>query len=411
MAYEKQTWVDGESPLDAQRMNHMEAGIGDLSEGLESAAADIKDLYSCKETYNLFNVNSTDNVTGAFLHKSGSVISAAGYVYSHLIPVEAGLTYYVTSNPDLDADYIAAFYAEDKSVVTGAVAEKTEDAAYWIVVAPDNAVWMRINTDIYRAVSVMVVQTDTRPSEDYVAYESGESGRVYEQGVKLDSLWNESTLLRGKKLSVNGDSICHGADSGGGYAKIIADRCGMTYQNVAQSGATIAAQTYGTDGTTARHWICRTIENMDADADFVILEGGVNDATESVEMGTLNLSNYTAALDDTTFCGAFESMLKQAILRFTKAKIFYLAVHKMTGGFNCNAQDNYYTNAIALCKKWGVPVIDLNVSVPPLGMYVEDENLIAMREQYTNNGDGWHPNQAGYERFYCDAIIGAMKTM
>lgn len=410
MVYEKQTWIDGESPLDAQRMNHMESGIAAAANEISSAAAELKKLYSGGETYNLFNVNSPDNVNGAFLHKDGSVISTAGYVYSHPIQVQPGKTYYVTLNPDLMADYIAAFYALNETVVSGGAPEKTEDGLFWKLIIPDAAVWMRINTDVNRMSSVMVVQSDTQP-EEYVPYTASESGLVYEQGVKVDALSGESTLLRGKKLSVNGDSLCYGAGSTGGYGKLIADRCGMTLQNIAQSGATIAAETYASDGTTARHWICRTIENMDADADFVILEGGVNDAAENVSMGTLNLSNYTAALDETTFCGAFESMLKKAIVHFEKAKIFYLAVHKMATGFSSNASDNYYHNAIALCKKWGVPVIDLNVSVPPLGMYVEDANLVALREKYTHNGDGWHPNRAGYERYYLDAIIGAMKTL
>lgn len=36
MAYEKQHWIDGESPLNAERMNHMEDGIGQLSEEIEA---------------------------------------------------------------------------------------------------------------------------------------------------------------------------------------------------------------------------------------------------------------------------------------------------------------------------------------------------------------------------------------
>ena len=33
MSYEKQLWVDGESPLNAERLNHMEDGIAALSGG------------------------------------------------------------------------------------------------------------------------------------------------------------------------------------------------------------------------------------------------------------------------------------------------------------------------------------------------------------------------------------------
>lgn len=32
MAYKKQTWVDLETPLDAEHMNHIENGLGELSE-------------------------------------------------------------------------------------------------------------------------------------------------------------------------------------------------------------------------------------------------------------------------------------------------------------------------------------------------------------------------------------------
>ena len=34
MAYEKQTWTDGVSPLNAARMNHMEEGIAAAGEGI-----------------------------------------------------------------------------------------------------------------------------------------------------------------------------------------------------------------------------------------------------------------------------------------------------------------------------------------------------------------------------------------
>lgn len=410
MAYVKQTWVDHESILDAQHMNHLEDGVATLSDGISDLRDDLNALYNGTESYNLFNVNSEDNVTGAFLHKSGRVSEVAGYIYSHKIPVQAGVNYFIPVNPDLGTDYIAVFYKADDSVVLPEAATKTSDEKYWKFIAPASAVWMRISSDINRMTQVMVVKGDTQPGDSYVPYSAQQGGLIYEQGQKVTAMWNESTSLKGKKLSVNGDSICYGAGASGGYGKIIADRCGMTLENKGVSGATIAANTYGSDTTTPRHWICRTIDTMDADADYVILEGGVNDASTSVALGTLNLANYTAALDDTTFCGAFESMLKQAILRFTKAKIFYLAVHKMTTGFSCNATENsYYHCALGLCKKWGVPVIDLNESVPPLGMYVEDENLVALRNTYTHNGDGWHPNQAGYERFYCDKIIAAMK--
>ncbi len=210
--------------------------------------------------------------------------------------------------------------------------------------------------------------------------------------------------LYGKIVSFNGDSICSGAGSSGGYGKIIAERNGMIYENIGVSGATITAGTYSESGA-ARHWICRTITDMRSDADYVILEGGVNDSVVST-IGTLT-SGYTATLDDTTYAGAFESMLKQAINRFKGKKIGYIAVHKCSPTYSSNddvSTDRYYI-ALAACKKWGIPVCDLNINCPPLA-YIDD-----LKNIYTKDGDGWHPNEAGYKAFYCDKIEAWMATL
>lgn len=53
------------------------------------------------------------------------------------------------------------------------------------------------------------------------------------------------------------------------YAKHIGDRNDMVVQNIAVSGGTIAANTFS--DSTARHWICRTIQNMDTNADYAII--------------------------------------------------------------------------------------------------------------------------------------------
>ena len=104
----------------------------------------------------------------------------------------------------------------------------------------------------------------------------------------------------------------------------------MVYQNIGISGATIAGNTYSGDGT-ARHWISRTISNMSENADYAIVEGGVNDASQNVPLGALS-NGYNATLDDTTFYGAFESMLKQLTIRFSGKKIGYILVHQMVEG-------------------------------------------------------------------------------
>ncbi len=223
--------------------------------------------------------------------------------------------------------------------------------------------------------------------------------------------------LYGKKITFNGDSICEGVSCDGGYGKIIAERNNMKYQNVAVGGGTITANTLLADGK-ARHWISRTVYKMNDDADYAIVEGGVNDASLFGDSGAPALgkisTGYGERLDDSTFIGAFESMLKQLLIRFHGKKIGYIAVHKMTARYSSTytGEDNFYLAAKKCCEKWGVPFLDLNIQTPAFGQFSEDDpELYALRMKYTNNGDGWHPSEEGYKKYYCDKIEAWLKTI
>lgn len=210
------------------------------------------------------------------------------------------------------------------------------------------------------------------------------------QIVDLDS---SSNPLAGKLASFNGDSICFGAGSAGGYAAIIGQENEMNIENIAVSGATISPQ------SGVAHCISTSIGNMNADADYVILEGGVNDADMSVTLGEIS-NGYTATLDTTTFAGAFENMLKSAIARFPDKKIGYIFVHKCG-----NFRNGYYEIAKTALEKWGIPYCDLFTKAPPIGFITE------LATTFTSNGDGYHPNDAGYRTHYVPKITAWMKTL
>lgn len=207
-----------------------------------------------------------------------------------------------------------------------------------------------------------------------------------------------SNPLKGKIATFTGDSICQGAGYAGGYAKIIGKDYDMTVENIGVS-----------DGTVVR-WqnkfcISESIADMRSDADFVILEGGGNDADwgpQYIPVGTLT-SGYNDTLDTTTFAGAFEYMLKSAINKFSSAKIGYIFVHKCVANFDA-PNGAYHSMAIAALEKWGIPYCDLNVMVPPLG-YISD-----LSSTYTR-GDGIHPNELGYRTFYVPKIVAFMQSM
>lgn len=205
--------------------------------------------------------------------------------------------------------------------------------------------------------------------------------------------------LSGKILSTTGDSIAAGAGNNGtGYPEIVASDNSMTVQNIAVGGGTVAYVNANT------FCISRSISSMRSDADFVLLEGGGNDADSGVPLGTLS-SGYTATLDDTTFAGAIESMFKAALARFPDKKIGYVFIHKCASGYDSRVPNSYYGIAKSACEKWGIPYLDLNTQVPPLN-YIAD-----LKTTYTANGDGYHPNELGYRTFYVPKITAFLNTM
>ena len=219
--------------------------------------------------------------------------------------------------------------------------------------------------------------------------------------------------LKGKIVSFNGDSICYGHGYLGGYGKIIAERNNMIYENVAVNGSSITKGL--TDGSdNPRNVLCESVTSMRSDADYVILEGGINDAFDWKSGKFTNIGSitqdYSTPLDTTTFCGALETYLKTAKERFNGKKIGYIIVHRMPGqSYPWGTQSqNSFTQMreliIQVCHKYSIPYCDLfNQGL--------NTNLDFMRTAYTDKGDGVHPNKEGYEKFYCDVIESFMMSL
>lgn len=172
----------------------------------------------------------------------------------------------------------------------------------------------------------------------------------------------------------------------------------MTVQNIAVGGGTII-----NSGSNV-FCISESIPYLRSDADYILLEGGGNDADADLTLGTLS-SGYNATLDTTTFAGAFETMLKSAIARFPGKKIGYILIHKCSYQFDSRVPNSYYDMVINACEKWGIPYLDLNTLIPPLNY------IPALKTAYTDEGDGYHPNAAGYNAYYVPKITAWMKTL
>jgi lysophospholipase L1-like esterase len=342
---------------------------------------------------NLFNKDSED-VLDAYIGLKGYVL-ASGYKITHPIKVSKGITYKVAHNANLGSEGYCARCEADGTWIKSIL--MTSSNGYDTITADFDG-YMRFSMGTASPDTFMVCIAEQYPSS-YIPYRKLIEPSVFVPSANILG-GNIGNPLNGKILAVDGDSICEGISNGGGYSKIIAERNNMVVQNLGISGGTLA-ETFRADGTR-RHCISLNVSNLREDADYIILEGGVNDG-ESI--GEVN-KRFEGDFDYTTMIGALDTLFASLYARFPGKKIGFIIVHSVNE--NWSAGGERYEAALAACKKWGIPVCDLSTSCPPFGCMSSDNPL---RVTYTTNGDGYHPTDEGYKKYYCDKIEAWMKTL
>ena len=282
--------------------------------------------------------------------------------------------------------FTIAVYNLNKVFKTNKVVNN-EDLPYTFTA--DEDVYLRFNVYNEQKDNAMVVYGNTLPIE-YITHGSYVPGAAF----------NKSEL-KGSYLFV-GDSICYGAGAAGGYAKLIANKNpNMTYKNIGVSGATICRRNQGDGGTSILNKVEEEIA-LNANYDHIILEGGVNDLwnQNTWPLGSYDEYNRTSSLNEMTICGAFESLIRKCKDKWDDAFIYYLIPHSID---RKNTKVGFDTLK-SIAKKYNVIVIDLRELS---GM---DEAVDNIKNTYTSNGDGVHPNEDGYARFYVNPIINILNN-
>ena len=193
-----------------------------------------------------------------------------------------------------------------------------------------------------------------------------------------------------------GDSICAGttievdAKKGYGWAGLIGVKNYMDWKNYGKDGGTV------TDiaDVNSNLWLSTQVTSAIAEypeADYLVLEGGCNDADQLHEEGLGEISADYVNFDESTFSGAMEALILRLLTAYPEAKLAYVIPQKMGAwgtNFNGRIYVTYFERAKEICKKWGVPVLDLWNECPlnPL--------LSCHGSFYT---DGQHLTLAGYE--------------
>lgn len=223
-----------------------------------------------------------------------------------------------------------------------------------------------------------------------------------------------NTRISGTKIAYNGDSITESRTdeesvsyNGGAYPKIISDLTDSSYDNFSVGGGTLAYKSGG------GHRICRDITNMTGDYDAIIFSGGINDYWQDIPLGTFTENDYTSNVDDTTVCGALESIFRQAINKWCGKPIMFVITHKIYGTAYTQNNAGYTFNdlhdkIVAICHKYSIPYYDCYED-GGLNSYISVMNTTYMTAGASGNPDYTHPNKAAYERYYVPQVISMIE--
>ena len=199
--------------------------------------------------------------------------------------------------------------------------------------------------------------------------------------------------LKGAVVNFLGDSITEGVGASvpeNRFTDVFAREFGAKANNYGVSGSRIARQIVVTDEEYDRDY-CLRMEEMDPDADVVVVFGGTNDFGH----GDAPFGTFDDRTPD-TFCGATHTLVRTLIERYPHAEIVFITpLHRLNE--NCPTGDNKPA-PVATLKDYvdAMRRILEYYSVPVLDLYAESglqPAVPVIQELYMP--DGLHPSDAG----------------
>lgn len=202
--------------------------------------------------------------------------------------------------------------------------------------------------------------------------------------------------LKNKKINFLGDSITQGCgttDKSRCFCSLIEANTGAICRNYGLVGTRIARQTIPSECKSFDLDFCKRAEEMDTDADIVVVFGGTNDYGHGdAPLGTM--------VDRTvyTFYGALHTLCQYLITNYINSTIVFITpLHRINEG---NLKGDSKKIDVAPLKEY-VNIIREVVeyySLPLLDLYANSglqPELKVIRDNYVY--DGLHPNDAGHQ--------------
>ena len=215
--------------------------------------------------------------------------------------------------------------------------------------------------------------------------------------------------LKDKKINFLGDSITEGCGvekKENIFWNVIARQTGALCRGYGIGGTRIARQrTPSQDPKWDRDFIARA-EEMDADADVIVVFGGTNDFGHGdAPIGTMqDRSEYT-------FYGALHLLIQKLLARYPDAQLVFMTpLHRLSEDVTVNeiglplarSLEGYAEIVKEVARYYGVPVLDLfSVSgMQPKAPVIQRRFM----------PDGLHPNDAGHARIAA-SLMGFLRTL
>ncbi len=211
--------------------------------------------------------------------------------------------------------------------------------------------------------------------------------------------------LLNKSVLFVGDSLCEAYrewnteyDHIRGWAGRIMAKNEMTGVNKSLGGASIG-------NCRGENIVYKQLVDMTGNSyDYLIIEGGANDAWDSAPVGVMT-EGFDGPFDRDSFAGGLEATFAYAKAHYKGAKLGYIVTFQMPSAQFGRMSDmsEYFALSKEICHKWGIPYLDL--------YFDEKFNREVMKtETDLHLPDFIHPNSAGYD-LLAPVIEDWMKTI
>ena len=329
---------------------------------------------------NLFDKTAAQKGKVFYHSTSGFQLVNADYSYYAYVPLRGAGTYRTKWDNSQHSSTGARI-----SILTATSNNYAYDMEFVITQEMINSGATKIAFDCHATIlsSVMIVKDRDYP-DTYIPYGNLNAGGA-------------GNVLQGKAAVFLGDSICAGSTVSGAYNKygwggLIGEANGMTWKNYGKDGGTVTSRS----AVSSNLWLTTQADLAIAEypnADYVIFEGGCNDADQMKDAGLGVISSNYSTFDTSTFSGAFEALVLKLVNAYPNAKIGYIIPQKMYAQNDHSAAGHvhrrFFDRAVEICQKWGIPVIDL-WRASPLNPKLPNASLFYV--------DGQHLTLEGYRK-------------